>query len=464
MADRILVPFEGAGSGVGELSWGQQEIWRAMREQRSSLSNGAVTPLAAGTTIADVAAELRFIMGRHQSLRTRLRFRADGRRPEQVVASSGEIPLEVIDAADADPAAVAGTVHDRYKEKDFDYSGEWPVRMAVTTQRGVPTHSVVMYCHLSGDGFSVVPMAASLAEQDTVTGLGPAPAVGLAAPSAAVLEPLEQARWQRGPAGRRQSSMAMRHWERLLRTVPAGRFGDSGDKRRPRYWQALFSSPALLGAVRAICDRTKADATQVLLTALAVSLARVTGVNPVLTQVVVSNRFRPGLADTVSPVNQAGLCVIDVADITFDEAVRRTWRATAAGYKNAYYDPEERAAVIAAVARERGEDIDVSCYFNDRRMTTRQETAGPVPAEAELRAALPLSVLDWGYRMDRPSERFFLHVNDAPGRIACEVCFDTHCVSPADAEACLRTLEAVAVSAAFDPAAPTGVRPVPLPV
>jgi Condensation domain len=448
MADRILVPFEGEGSGAGELSWGQQEIWTAMRQQHSSLNNGAVTALTEGTSVEDVAAELRFIMGRHQSLRTRLRFRGDG-RPEQVVAASGEIPLEIVEAGGADPAAAAAAVHDRYKEKDFDYSGEWPVRMAVVTRRGVPTHSVVMYCHISGDGFSVLPLRASLAQR--ASGGGPAKAP-------AAMDPLEQARWQHGPAGRRQSDMAMRHWRRLLRAAPAHRFRGSCDRRTPRHWQAQYSSAALLLAVRAICARTKADASQVLLTAFAVSLARVTGINPVLTQVVVSNRFRPGLADTVSPVNQTGLCLIDVAGVSFDQAVARTWQATVGAYKSAYYDPGQRAAVIAEVSRERGEDIDVSCFFNDRRLMTRHEVAGPAAAEDEVRAALPLSTMDWGYRTDRPNERFFLHVNDAPGRMAYEACFDTHFMSPADAEACVRAVEATAVQAAFDPAALAGGR------
>ena len=37
MVDRMLVPFEGDGSGVDDLSWGQQEIFAAMQRQRSWL-------------------------------------------------------------------------------------------------------------------------------------------------------------------------------------------------------------------------------------------------------------------------------------------------------------------------------------------------------------------------------------------------------------------------------------------
>jgi hypothetical protein len=45
VAEHIIVPFSGEGSGVEELSWGQQEIWSAMRAQHSWLPIGAAQPL-----------------------------------------------------------------------------------------------------------------------------------------------------------------------------------------------------------------------------------------------------------------------------------------------------------------------------------------------------------------------------------------------------------------------------------
>src|ERR1700680_4291701 len=124
MAERIFVSFEGDGSGIDELSWGQRAIWNQMRMQDSSLSMGGARPLAAGQSVSDVAAAARFVIGRHQSLRTRLRFEADG-RPLQVVASSGEIPLEIVEAGDADPAVVAGALAARGKATSFAYAHEW---------------------------------------------------------------------------------------------------------------------------------------------------------------------------------------------------------------------------------------------------------------------------------------------------------------------------------------------------
>ncbi len=450
MAERIFVPFEGEGSGVEELTWGQQQIWAAMRDQGSSLNNGGVEPVPDGRTVEDLAADLSFIVSRNQSFRTRLRLNADG-RPQQVVARSGEVPMEIVDAGDADPADIAGVIFDGYVKTNFDYANEWPIRQAVVLRGGVPALLVAVVCHLVIDGFGFAALLADLAARDPVTGL----ATGPPAP----MQPLEQARWQRTQAARRQSAAALRYWERQLRAIPAPRFAESADKREPRYWQAYYDSPATDLAARMVAARTQLDTSPVLLAAFAVALARVTGNNPVVTQVVVSNRFRPGFAATVSPLTQVGLCVIDVAGITFDQAVARAWRSALGAYKHAYYDPARLDQLVAMAGRDWREDV-LSCYVNDRRVLHRPEMGDPVPTEQELRAALPRSKLRWGYRRDQPDAKLFFFVNDVPDTGSYELCVDTHFMSPADLEACLLGLEAAVVGAAFDPAAVTGISPV----
>jgi len=474
MAERIFVSFEGDGSGVDELSWGQRAIWNQMRMQDSSLSMGGARPLAAGTTVGDVAASARFVIGRHQSLRTRLRFEPDG-RPVQVVASSGEIPLEIVEAGDADPAVVAETLAARYKETNFDYANEWPIRMGVVTHRGMPTHVVEVVCHLATDGFGMALLRADLASQDggtvftstglTSTGLTSAglTSAGPAGAPFSAMQPLEQARSQRTPAARRHCDAAMRYWERLLRAIPADRFGDWPDDGQPRCLRAVYNSTAVHQAVRQIAARTKVSTSQVLLAAFAVTLARLTGSNPVVSLVLVNNRFRPGFADTVSPVSAPCLCVIDVADITFDEAVARAWHSAMTAYKHAYYEPDLMWDVIARVGKERGGEITLGYFFNDLRVRHREEPGGPGgPADSleDMRAALARSTLEWGSEKYGPCDRVFLYINDVPGTISYEVWVDTRYVSAADLEAALRGLEELTVEAAVNPAAPTGIRSV----
>jgi hypothetical protein len=110
MAAPIIVPFRGDGGGVSDLTWGQRQIWQAMVDTNTSQSMSSAAPLR-GKTAADIAVDLEFLMRRHESLRTRLRF-DDAGRPAQVISASGEIALHIIDAAGADPERVAGDLAD----------------------------------------------------------------------------------------------------------------------------------------------------------------------------------------------------------------------------------------------------------------------------------------------------------------------------------------------------------------
>jgi hypothetical protein len=448
VAERVLVPFVGDGAGVGNLSWGQQEMWGAIRRMGSSLAIGGISPLPAGMTVEMSVAVLRFILSRHPSLRTRLRLHPDG-RAEQVVAAAGEAPLEVVDAGAADPAEVAEAVRASYHDAVFDYANEWPVRMAVIRQGGTLTHSVAQYCHLALDGEGLGALIADLSTMDLTTGRSDRPIRGV--------PPLEQARWQAGPAGQRRSDTSLRYWERLLRGIPARRFpGAGGDQ--PRFEEIEFRSVAADLAARRVAARTGLDTTPVLLAAFAVALARVTGRNPTVAQLVVSNRFRPGLADSVSTVSQPGLCVVDVAGISFDEAVGRARLSALSAYKNAYYDPLQRIELIRRVGRDRGEEIDIACFFNDRRAPAQREVTGDPPTPAEIEAALPATRLVWrDTPVDPSSERFFLHFNDVSGAVDIRLTADVDQLAAADAEACVRELEAITVRSALDPATRTGI-------
>ncbi|MEU7875748.1 condensation domain-containing protein [Dactylosporangium sp. NPDC049140] len=438
MPETIMVAFRGAGGGVEELSWGQRELWNGMERQRTWMPMGIVLPLAAGATVADVAEELRFILERFPSMRTRLRLRPDG-PPLQVLAGAGEVPLEVIDAPDgADPAAVAAAVSARLHETAFDFERDWPVRTAVIRHRGALTHQVTVVCHLVNDGFGGLVLAERVGRWHRAGRRADGEPGGLA--------PLEQARWQRSEAGRRQSASALRHWEKTLRAIEPRRFPGPVDARRPRHWQADFSSRALHLAAQTVARRTGTDRTTVLLTAFAAALSEATGIHPVVVRVVVSNRFRSALAEAVSPVSQPALCVLDVAGRPFDEAVALTGRRSLTAYKHAYYDPGDLDELIARVNRDRGEEVDIACYFNDRRPPGPAD--GPVPTAEEVRAALPETTFRWMARQDRPNERMFVTIAAEPDTVHLDICGDTEHIPPAVLEACVRGMEAVTVAAA----------------
>jgi len=477
----VVVKFHGQGSGSGELTWGQQSIWDVMQYTGRTMNIGGAMPLPPGTPIEEIATLLRYIVERHQALRTRLELAeiapdadADADAPvkegypRQVVSEQGEIPLQVVDVPDGhDAEAEAEALRDRYEMAAFDYASEWPVRMGVIRQAGALTHVVVQYSHLAVDGSGIEAVVRDLAHLDPATGSATAPVEGVT--------PLELVRIQESAAGRRQSDKSLRYWAALLRSIPAQRFNGSDDPREPRFQELFCYSPAMHLAIRSIAARTGADGSHVLLAAYAVALARVTGRSTSVAQVVVNNRFRPGFAEAVSQLSQCGICAIDVADSTFDEVVVRAWKGATDAYLHGYFSTTGHNDVLREAALERGEPIDISCFVNDRRGQTPSADPpdAPLPTPEDLSAALARTTLRWDRAQATYDGSFYLHVDaqpdtNVPGRmnpaeqerpaVYFAIWGDTHCLAPADIEACARQLEAVVVEAAFDGTAPTGLR------
>lgn len=447
VADKVIVQFEGDGSGVAELSWGQAEILSVMQDKSNSLPMGGARVLPPGQTVADVVAGLSFILGRHQSLRTRLRFDPDG-QVKQVVHASGEMTLEVVDAGDDDPGEVASAVAAGYRARPFDLEHEWPLRMGVITRRGAAIHVVEMICHIALDAFGQAVLHDDFDHRGERTG------------PVTAMQPLEQARRQAGPGGRRASEASLRYFERLAASVPDRQFSPTADPRHPRFWQLTLESPAGDRAAAMLAARFGVSTSPVLLAAFAVALSHLTGNERVALHLVVSNRFRPRFAGSVSPVMQSCLCVLEVAGAPFEEVVRRAWQSSLGAYKNAYFDPAAKSEACERLAAERGAMPDWGVIFNDRRVRNRApadshsgDGEDGLGGAATLRDELTRTTLTWGERTDRPGQKVFLHIADAPGALCADLLADTHFVSPADMAALLRRLERVLVDAAVGDAA-----------
>lgn len=428
----IMVGFEGDGAGEGELSWGQKENWTTSVAHRTWLPQGGARPLPPGTTLADIADGISRLMKRYQPMRTRMRLRADG-RPIQVVHGSGEVAVEIVDAKD-DPGAVAEAVCERYRNTPLDFTAEWPLRMAVIRHNGQLTHMAELISHLAVDAAGAVVMmtGAATGHETPVTGM----------------QPLAQAAWQRSPAGRRQNEAAMRYWETIYRTTDARRFDNRQPEHSPRYWHGEYDSPALLSAVRAIAASSGLGTSMVFLALFALALNDLNGINPVVIRPIVGNRFRPGLAGVVCTVAQAGVCVLDVAGTSFDEALRRAQRASMNAYKYAYFDDEDLIALRARIFAERGTTVDMGCFINDRHGVGGQRDTGPVLALGQIRETVHPSTFRWLEGQDGPSlEPLFVAIDDIPDAIQVSVHLDTRYVSLADGEALVRGMEATAVAA-----------------
>lgn len=443
MTDRVAVPFEGPGGGTGGLTWGQHKVWTLMQQAGTSLSMGGAVPVTDGRTVRDLASELRFFMSRYASMRARFRLGPDG-TVIQDVAGSGEAVLGILDVATGDdPSQTARHLADQWEATPFDHDREWPIRMAAVRARGVVTHVVVTISHIATDGGGIAVMLEELATRNPVTGeaRNPVPPMG----------PLELAAQQRSPSSQRQNEASLRYWERLLRAAGPLRFGPSIDRGEPRYRRAFFQSRALHLASKAVAARLGAPASSVLLAGYAVAVARLTAISPALIQVVVSNRFRPGIADVSHPLSVNGLFMADVADVSFDEAVKRTQRASALCSKYAYYDPKQLDDLRARINQERGELIELSCLYNDRRLGADTEPPGLTPSRQELEAAQGESTLRWGEPFPTYLDKLMVQVAATPDAdaIELEVQVDTHHVSVDEVQALMTDLESMVLRASL---------------
>jgi hypothetical protein len=451
MREQILMPFAGPGEGDAELSWGQKGLWQTIQREGASVFVPGLAALPPGTTVELVATLIGFLFSRHQSLRTRLQPQPDG-SARQLVFASGTATLERVEAGEQDPTEVGQAVMDAYQNTDFDYANEWPLRAAVICSGGEPRYLAVVYLHTALDAFGLQALLADLANYDESTGQGKAPVDALS--------PMEQARWQQTPTAQRQCEASLKHLERVLRTAPSQRFPGPLSDAEPSFPSLTFRSPALRLAVRLIAQRKGMDTSQILLGLYAIAVARHTGSNPFVTMLAVSNRFRPGLANSVSAVAQISPCLIDLAGISVDEAIGRARRAAVSAYKSAYYDPTQRVALIERVAAERGEPVDLSCFFSDRR--TERDQDGPEVTEADVQAALVASEYHWDSAAERIFEKLYLSVDNDADAVILRMSANTNYLPPEAMIELARGIEAAAVQAVLDPNAPTELTPAPV--
>jgi hypothetical protein len=450
--DRMVVPFTGPQAGTLPLTWGQKAILQDMRDSGNQFSMGGRYELPEGSSVEDAAARLSGLVGRHASLRMRLR--TDGAdRPCQEIAGSGAIGLDILaipdDADRADVLRYAADLMETWPLVRFDFQADWPLRMAVLKHRGACAYLVWALSHLAADGGAHLLLAADLkAGADS-------------GPRRTELPGIAQS--EQTPQLRQLSRRAMRHWESQLRHIPAQTFGGPvkpEGRAGPRYWQARFHSPAAHLAMLAIARRTGTDASRVTLALIATAIARATGVRPLTLKVMVNNRFRPGLADVIAPIAQNSVVTIDTAGITVDEVVARARGAAMTAGMRAYYDPDDLGEVIARLDAERGYPAGVTCRVNDQRAMIMRAEAAAGRAEVtpeQIAGKLAETSLTWLGQRDNMHEQANILIENRPDVLSLHLLWDRWSLTDGQAEALLRGVEEVAVEAAFDPAAPTKV-------
>ncbi|WP_329486445.1 condensation domain-containing protein [Kitasatospora sp. NBC_01246] len=375
-SQQLEIDFSSGRSGTGPATWGQQAIWDAVGRLAPAdaprYNITASAPLDPGLPVAVVLGALEGLLQLHDSLRTRL-VEDDRGRLRQIVDPAGRLTVHTrrCDGDAADLAAVGAALHEELAALPFDCTAQWPIRVGLVETAGLVRHMALVLSHTALDGAGMGLLVLDLSE------LAQGASVEAISTLRGAQQPLEEAEFQTSARGLRRDVNARAHVVRKLRLGPPRLFPPAATHAPEPFPNAVLSSPALLRAVDTVAAGHRASTSSVLLAAVAVMTARLSGSPDAVLQVIVNNRFLPGLASAVSPVAGDGLFHLPDADGEFGDAVRRTHAASIATYRHAYYNKRLLDEEIARLTAEHGPLADRSCVFNDTRDLLPSMLAAP---------------------------------------------------------------------------------------
>lgn len=373
--EAVPVRFAGGRARTGPITVGQANMRRCvLRDDPAHLNACLILPLPAGTGPDAVAAAIRTLVLRHESLRTTYPVDLELR---QVVAEAGEFTMRLYEA-DGDPVAAAQEIGRRTRAVRFDPPAELPLRISVITRGGRPELLVLVLCHIAVDAVGL----------DLLTAEWHALLAGRELPAPPAVQPVDLALTEHGESGRRRLASSLRYWENVLRTTPQSMFAVPGvgacDWMLPRL---RIRSREAAAALTAIAERTGASRANVVLAAMCVLLGRRLDQSTFVVATPAANRFLPELADYVGTVAQDGLISVRLDSGTFDQTVARVRNRGLSALRHSWFDYEDLLPVIERVERERGSHWARDCVFNDLTSLTLEGLLTPPPVPAA-RAAL----------------------------------------------------------------------------
>ncbi|WP_405647518.1 condensation domain-containing protein [Streptomyces uncialis] len=443
MERRVTVPFTGPVGGRGPATWGQTAIRRALRalepddHQFNVDWGGLVEP---GLTVEAALEAVRGLMYVHDSLRTLMHETPEGTYTQEL-RTEGELEVGLIAADGTDTLAVAEALHRRLCGQRFDPARDWPFRVGLVTRGGLVRYAVMTLSHTAVDGWALPRLRADMTS--LVAGADP----GKLRAGRAMCGPLDEAAFQRGRAALRRDESARSFILGNLARTPAHLYGApaAASARGPRYRSAVLRCPGLDGAVAATASRLGTTSSTVLLAAACSAAARSADRSDFAFQVMVSNRFVPGLADVVAPVALEGVLYLPDCRGPIEALTPRVWKASVNTYRFAYYDKDRLTEQLRGAPA-----ADTTCWYNDRRGEAARVAGpaaddgepGPVGGADAPGVPAPEGSLTWSVPSDRQGGvTLALHVIDAPGALDLSLTADTTLLAPDTMEELLRAME-----------------------
>jgi len=374
LAERLRVPFTGRRGGDGPLTISQGTLlcWVTNPAFPTRMVEWPLS-LPEGTALADIAAALRILMARHESLRTCYPSAlAPGTtasspaeilpgEPVQRVIRGGELVIDVYAASDepADDAVLVTELTRLLRAREFDLTAELPLRVAVAMWHDTPRAAVILYSHMAAD------MAAMVVLDRQFTALVTDPSSREVGPPGH--QPLDQAAEEHSARGMRRMDAAVRGWEAAFRVMPQCLYAvPAADPRRDggvvSGW--LWSRAGAL-ALPHIAARTGASRQLVVFAAVCTMIGWRTGHGTCVLPVLSSNRYQRQLRDYVGSLVQDGITVIDVRADSLDEVVHRAAAAVLRGNHSSLIEAKALERTVQRAEHSRGITWCRYCTFND---------------------------------------------------------------------------------------------------
>ena len=282
---RIRGRFHGGRSGSGPLTFGQQYIWNAIvrtSPNDAHLNGCRILDVTPARTVEEIVDALSHLVLANEGLRTRF-VRDDAGTPAQVVKGSGHFDVELVECGGEDITEVTERVRRRLLGARFDLDRDWPFRVAIVCQAGMPRDVVVVVSHIAADKTS---LGLLLSQWKHVLG-------SVSATLSAGRQPLEQAEYERLVIDRERQDRLVRRWRDMFALWPNRLLTGEREAARPRYREGILISEAAGAALSTLQSRLGVSTQSIALAAVSLLVGKLTSRSFCPISVLSSNRHTP---------------------------------------------------------------------------------------------------------------------------------------------------------------------------
>lgn len=379
----VRVTFAGGREGEWPVTLAQGNVFDWMGWEGHGAVFALYADLPSGHTVDEVLDAIGVLVSRHEGLRTVYDTSAATGRTQRVFRT-GHIDVLLLELG----SAAGDRIHITDPPRQFDHGGDFPVRMAVATDAGVPVRAVFEFSHVVADLVAagivldeLVELVASSERQ-----VGPP-----------IWQPPDQAEYERTPEAKRRMAKTLNYWARQMHELPACLLSvPARASGPPEFKLATMRSASVAVALREVSARTRVTPATVLVTTMATLLSWWTDTDLAALDALYSNRALPRMRNFVGSIVQSALVPFSTSS-SFYETLGQTHAAIFNAYQYAYFDATAVAELVDSIGVQRGCPRHRDLIVND--MSTGRGAAfdrygGGRPDVTEVASGLDTTTVD----------------------------------------------------------------------